>query len=76
MSSPQRITLVTAALLLMVVAISVLALSGYNPWNPRVGLPRLKAAAVLVGQTAGGYYKSAGRWSSADGYAPDSRKYR
>ena len=37
MSSPRRITLVTAALLLTVVAISVLALSGYNPWIAVIG---------------------------------------
>lgn len=37
MSSPQRITLVTAALLITAVAISVLALSGYNPWIAVIG---------------------------------------
>lgn len=37
MSSPQRITMVTAALLLMAVAIWVLALNGYNPWIAVIG---------------------------------------
>ena len=37
MSSPQRITMITATLLLMVVAISVLALGGYKPWIAVVG---------------------------------------
>ena len=37
LNPPQRMTLVTAALLLMVVAISVLALSGYNPWIAVIG---------------------------------------
>jgi hypothetical protein len=37
MSSLQRITMITATLLLMAVAISVLALSGYSPWISVVG---------------------------------------
>jgi hypothetical protein len=37
MSSPQRITMITATFLLMVAAISVLALSGYNPWIAVIG---------------------------------------
>ncbi len=37
MSSPQRITLATATVLLMAAAIFALTLSGYNPWIAVIG---------------------------------------
>ena len=37
MSSQHRITMITATLLSMVAAISVLALSGYDPWIAVIG---------------------------------------